>query len=57
MNDYEKFLTTDLLPAIIVGQCVSVFEDISNIVIYIIVSVITKVILNLIEKKESNAKL
>lgn len=57
MNDYEKFLTTDLLPAIIVGQWVSVFEDISNIVIYIIISVITKVILNLIEKKESNAKL
>ena len=54
MNEYEKFLTTDLLPAFVVGQWVSVFEDVANILIYIVVSVATKVILNLIERKTKN---
>ena len=40
------------MPALIVGQCVSVVEDVTNIFIYIVVSVATKVILNLIERKE-----
>ena len=43
---------TDFLPALIVGQWVSVVEDVTNIFIYIVVSVITKVIINLIERKE-----
>jgi|GEM_PF-7095900 len=52
MNDAQKFLTTDLLPAFFVGQWVSVVEDITNIIVYVLVSVLTKVIMNLIEKKE-----
>lgn len=52
MNDVQKFLTTDLLPAVIVGQWVSVVEDVTNIIVYVLVSVITKVIINLIERKE-----
>lgn len=52
MNDAQKFLTTDLLPAVIVGQWVSVVEDVTNIIVYVLVSVITKVIINLIERKE-----
>lgn len=52
-DDTEKFITTDLLPALIVGQWVSVVEDATNIIIYIVVSVLTKVILNVIEKKEN----
>lgn len=52
MNDSQKFLTTDLLPAVIVGQWVSVVEDVTNIIVYVLVSVITKVIINLIERKE-----
>lgn len=51
MDNMDRFLTTDLLPAVIVGQWVSVVEDITNIVIYVLVSVLTKVILNLIESK------
>ena len=47
MNDVQKFLTTDLLPAVIVGQWVSVVEDVTNIIVYVLVSVITKVIINL----------
>lgn len=54
MNDYEKFITTDLLPAFLVGQWVSVFEDVANIAIYIVVSVSTKVILNLLERRSKN---
>ena len=52
MNDAQKFLTTDLVPAVIVGQWVSVVEDVTNIIVYVLVSVITKVIINLIERKE-----
>ena len=52
MNDAQKFLTTDLLPAVIVGQWVSVVEDVTNIIVYVLVSFITKVIINLIERKE-----
>ena len=52
MNDAQKFLTTDLLPAVIVGQWVSVVEDVTNIIVYVLVSVITKVIINLNERKE-----
>ena len=51
MDNMDRFLITDLLPAVIVGQWVSVVEDITNIVIYVLVSVLTKVILNLIESK------
>lgn len=51
MNEGQKFITTDLLPALIVGQWVSVVEDATNILVYIVVSVLTKVILNLIERK------
>ena len=54
MNDSQKFLTTDLLPAFFVGQWVSVVEDITNIVVYVLVSVLTKVIINIIEKKEND---
>lgn len=57
MDNLEKFLGFDLLPAVFVGQWFSVFEDLANIIIYIIVSVLTKVILNIIEKRASNAKL
>ena len=56
MYDYERFFATDFVPALIVGQWVSVVEDVSNILIYIVVSVCTKVIINLIERRE-NAKL
>lgn len=49
----EKFVATDLLPAVIVGQWVSVVEDITNIIIYVLVSVLTKVIINLIQNKEN----
>lgn len=52
MNDSQKFLTTDLLPAFLVGQWVSVVEDITNIIVYVVISVLTKVIINIIEKKE-----
>ena len=55
MYDYERFFATDFIPALIVGQWVSVVEDVSNILIYIVVSVCTKVIINLIERKEKNA--
>lgn len=51
MDNLEKFLGFDLLPAVFVGQWFSVFEDFANIVIYIVVSVITKVVLNLLEHK------
>lgn len=51
MNEGQKFITTDLLPAFVVGQWVSVVEDVTNIVIYVVVSVATKVILNLLERK------
>lgn len=51
MNDSQKFLTTDLLPAFVVGQWVSVVEDLTNIIVYVLVSVITKVVLNIIENK------
>ena len=54
MDNLEKFLGFDLLPAVFVGQWFSVFEDLANIIIYIIVSVLTKVLLNLIEKKEKS---
>ncbi len=54
MNEAQKFLITDLLLAFVVGQWVSVVEDITNIIVYVLVSVITKVILNLLEKKENN---
>ena len=56
MNDGEKFLATDLMPALIVGQWVSVVEDVTNIVIYVLVSVLTKVVLNLIEKNDIHTK-
>lgn len=52
MNDSQKFVTTDLLPAFFVGQWVSVVEDITNIIVYVLVSVLTKVILSIIEKKQ-----
>lgn len=52
MNETQKFLTTDLLPAVFVGQWVSVVEDITNIIIYVVVSVVTKVLLNILEEKE-----
>lgn len=52
MDEGHKFIMTDFLPALIVGQWVSVVEDVTNIFIYIVVSVITKVIINLIERKE-----
>lgn len=51
MNDGEKFIATDLMPALIVGQWVSVVEDLTNIIVYVLVSVLTKVILNILEKK------
>lgn len=54
MNESQKFLTTDLLPAFFVGQWVSVVEDITNIVVYVLVSVLTKVVLNVLEKKEND---
>lgn len=54
MNDSQKFLTTDLLPAFFVGQWVSVVEDVTNIVIYVLVSVLTRVVLNILEKKEND---
>ncbi len=57
MNDYQKFVTTDLLPAFVVGQWVSVFEDVANIAIYIVVSVTTKVILNILERRSKNVNL
>lgn len=56
MNESQKFLTTDLLPAFFVGQWVSVVEDVTNIVIYVLVSVLTKVVLNLIEKNDIHTK-
>ena len=56
MDEGHKFFVTDFLPALVVGQCVSVVEDVTNIFIYIVVSVTTKVILNLLEKKEKCCK-
>ena len=52
MNDGEKFIATDLMPAFIVGQWVSVVEDLTNIIVYVLVSVLTKVILNILEKND-----
>ena len=57
MDEGHKFIMTDFLPALIVGQWVSVVEDVTNIFIYIVVSVITKVVLNLMERRSNNAKL
>lgn len=54
MNEEQKFIVADFLPALVVGQWVSVVEDVTNIFIYIVVSVLTKVILNLIERKEKS---
>lgn len=56
MNDTQKFLTTDLLPAFVVGQWVSVVEDITNILVYVLVSVLTKVVLNIMEKKKNDVR-
>lgn len=56
MNDTQKFLTTDLLPAVVVGQWVSVVEDITNILVYVLVSVLTKVVLNIMEKKKNDIR-
>ena len=56
MNDTQKFLTTDLLPAFVVGQWVSVVEDITNIIVYVLVSVLTKVVLNIMEKKKNDIR-
>ena len=54
MNNAEKFVTTDLLPAFFVGQWVSVVEDITNIIVYVLVSVLRKVILSIIEKNKKH---